>query len=74
MHISLQEAIVVYARMCRARYGGRAAHIVTEQAHALRKRGDDDGAQVWQQVAVEIGLLEDQATAALSEATIRLDG
>jgi hypothetical protein len=61
MYISIQEAVVIYARVCRTWYGSRAKRIVTEQAQALRNRGDENGAQVWQQVAVEIQRLEDQA-------------
>jgi hypothetical protein len=63
MYISIQEAVVIYARMCRTWYGSGAKRIVTEQALALRKRGDESGSQVWQQVAAEIERLEDQATA-----------
>jgi hypothetical protein len=66
MYISIEDAIVIYARVCRTRYGKRAKRIVTEQAQALRTSGDESGAQVWQQVAVEIERLEADGVARFS--------
>jgi len=54
MHIGINEAVEIYARACRARYGRLARRVVREQASALLRRGDKGGADVWQRVAIEI--------------------
>ncbi len=58
MYIGLQDAITIYARACRARYGALARRVVTEEAAVLLKKGDRSGAEVWQQVADEIGKID----------------
>jgi|HubBroStandDraft_4_1064222.scaffolds.fasta_scaffold956401_2 hypothetical protein len=48
------EACAMYARACCAWYGHRAAHVATEKAQQLRKRGDLSGVDAWTKVAAEI--------------------
>jgi hypothetical protein len=54
MYIGTKDAVEIYAKACRARYGALARRLVTEQAHALLTQGDRSGAEIWHQVAVEI--------------------
>ena len=54
MWIELPEAVKIYARFCEARYGTAAGKIVREKAHALRRKGDLQGHQIWNEVALEI--------------------
>jgi hypothetical protein len=54
MSIGLKDAVEIYAKACRARYGALARRLVAEQARALLTKGDRSGAEIWQQVAVEI--------------------
>jgi hypothetical protein len=54
MHIGIKDAVAIYAKACRARFGPLARRVVVEQAQALMIRGDVNGAKVWQQVADEI--------------------
>ncbi|MGA2129104.1 MAG: hypothetical protein ABSG76_23480 [Xanthobacteraceae bacterium] len=54
MHIDLDEAIQIYAKVSRSRYGRKARKRFLETARALRAQGDKDGAAVWERVAVEV--------------------
>jgi hypothetical protein len=54
MYIGTKDAVEIYAKACRARYGALARRLVIEQAHALLTQGDRSGAEIWRQVAVEI--------------------
>jgi len=54
MWITLDEAIVMYARFCTARYGDAAVEKVKATADSLRKKGDLEGHRVWTQVAEQI--------------------
>jgi hypothetical protein len=54
MHIDLHDAIKIYAKACRSRYGSRARDKVLETARSLRTCGDQTGAAVWERVAVEV--------------------
>lgn len=54
MYIGMKDAVAIYAKACRARYGALARRVVVEQAQALLTNGDRSGAEVWQQVAAEI--------------------
>ncbi|HEY4921741.1 MAG TPA: hypothetical protein VII40_16685 [Xanthobacteraceae bacterium] len=54
MWITSDEAVVMFARYCRARFGGGASGKVRAKAKALRKCGDVKGHDVWNQVADEI--------------------
>lgn len=48
------EAVVMFARYCHARFGPRASREVRAKAKALKKRGDVEGHEVWNRVAEEI--------------------
>ena len=54
MHIGLDAAVEIYAKACRAWYGGRAKRVVLERANQLHRTGDMDGSKVWQRVADEL--------------------
>jgi hypothetical protein len=54
MHIDLNEAIRIHARMGRARYGRGAKKRALETAQSLRRAGDHAGATVWERLAAEI--------------------
>jgi|HubBroStandDraft_6_1064221.scaffolds.fasta_scaffold245003_2 hypothetical protein len=54
MWITSDEAVVMFARYCSARFGGGASGKARAKAKALRKRGDVKGHDVWNQVADEI--------------------
>ena len=54
MWITLDEAIVMYARFCTARYGDAAVEKVKATADKLRNKGDLEGHRVWTQVAEQI--------------------
>jgi hypothetical protein len=50
MHLTLDQAIEIYARANGARYGRRTL----ATAKDLRGHGDDDGASVWERVAENV--------------------
>ena len=54
MWITQDEAVVMFARYCRARFGKSAVYRVRAKAKALEKRGDIKGHHVWNKVADEI--------------------
>lgn len=54
MYIGIKDAVEIYAKACRARYGALARRLVAEQAQALLAKGDRSGAEIWQRVAAEI--------------------
>jgi hypothetical protein len=54
MWITADEAVVMFARYCSARFGEKATQKVRAKAQALQKRGDIEGHKVWNQVADEI--------------------
>ena len=55
MQVTLDQAIEIYARAYRARYGKRRAVILArDTAEHMRGRGDDDGASVWERVAEKV--------------------
>ena len=54
MWISEDEAVVMFARYCRARFGLSASRQAREKAKSLRKRGDLRGDAIWNKVADEI--------------------
>ena len=61
MWITPEEAVVIYARFCRARFGARAKDVVSAKARDLEKCGDLEGKRVWTEVARELDLLRDRA-------------
>ena len=54
MVIGLPDAVKIYARFCRARYGAAAIKMVRDKAVELRLKGDLHGHQVWNDVAREL--------------------
>ena len=54
MHIDLNEAIRIHARVGRARYGRGAKKRALKTAQKLRQAGDQTGADVWERLAAEI--------------------
>ena len=54
MWIALPEAVRMYARFCEARYGTAASKAVREKAKELKRKGDLQGYQIWNDVAGEI--------------------
>jgi hypothetical protein len=54
MHIDLNEAIRIHARVGRARYGRGAKKRALKTAQSLRRAGDQTGAAVWERLAAEI--------------------
>jgi hypothetical protein len=54
MHIDLNEAIRIHARVGRARYGRGAKRRALKTAERLRQAGDQTGAVVWERLAAEI--------------------
>jgi hypothetical protein len=63
MWITNEEAVVMYARFCRARFGARAKDVVSAKARDLEKSGDLEGKRVWNEVARELDLLHDTSVA-----------
>jgi hypothetical protein len=58
MHIDLNEAIRIHARVGRARYGRGAKKRALKTADRLRQAGDQTGAAVWERLAVEIDRID----------------
>ncbi len=54
MQVTSHDAVVMFARYCRARLGKAASRKVRATAKVLEKRGDLEGHAVWNQVADEI--------------------
>ena len=54
MHIDLDEAIRIHARVSRARFGRGAKKRALRTAQSLRQAGDHGGAAVWERLAAEI--------------------
>lgn len=58
MHIDLNEAIKIHARMGRARFGRGAKKRALKTAQQLWRAGDDAGAAVWERLAAEVDRVE----------------
>jgi hypothetical protein len=54
MWITLPEAVGMYARAWRTRYGTAALKMVREKAQDLKQRGDLQGHEVWSEVARQL--------------------
>jgi len=52
--ITHHDAVEMYARFCRARYGTTAEETVRARALDLEKMGDLEGYRAWNEVAAEI--------------------
>lgn len=49
-----EDAVVMYARFCRAHYGFNAYEKVKKRATQLARNGDLAGEKIWNEVAAEI--------------------
>ncbi len=58
-----EDAVVMYAKFCRARYGLNAYEKVQNRAKELAESGDLDGEKIWSEVAAEIKKNRDIAAA-----------
>ena len=54
MWATRKDAVVMYAKFCRAPYGFNAYQKVTNRAKQLAQNGDFEGEKVWNEVAAEI--------------------
>lgn len=54
MWITHEDAVVMYAKFCRAHYGFNAHQKVKNRAKQLAENGDFEGEKIWNQVAAEI--------------------
>jgi len=54
MWITPDEAVVMFARYCCARFGRTASQKVRTKAQELKQRGDTEGHDIWNKVAEEI--------------------
>jgi hypothetical protein len=50
MFVSTQEAIKIYARVCRAWYGPRARSVVRSKIQEMKAKGDLSGEKVWREL------------------------
>ena len=50
MWVTTNQAIDIYARYCKARYGGHATKVTRERASELRRSGDIEGERIWNEV------------------------
>ncbi len=51
MNITLDEAVEIYAKVLRHRYGPKAENYARERAASFKQRDDREGDQIWSQVA-----------------------
>jgi hypothetical protein len=51
MHITPEQAVEMYARFLKARYGAAARKFTEEKISQLRSTGDMEGVRVWGEVA-----------------------
>jgi hypothetical protein len=61
-----EDAVVMYARFCQARYGLNAYEKVKERAKQLARNGDLAGEKIWTEVAAEIEKVPRNSRASLS--------
>jgi len=54
MWITHRDAVVMYAKFCRAHYGSNAYEKVKRRANELGQSGDFDGEKIWNDVAAEV--------------------
>jgi len=59
VYLSLNDAIYVYARACRAWYGRKAAANALQAAANCRRRRDFEGERVWKRVSEEVEKIGD---------------
>jgi hypothetical protein len=59
VHLSLDDAVYVYARACRAWYGRKAASNALRVAADCRRRRDFEGERVWKRISEEVERIGD---------------
>jgi hypothetical protein len=59
MKVTKEDAAIMYARACRAWYGGRASRIVRNKIAQLHRKGDHDGVEAWSEVAKQLARMKD---------------
>jgi hypothetical protein len=59
MWITTEEAVTMYARFCRARFGAHAKDMVLAKADKLGAAGDLEGKRIWSDVARALDNLHD---------------
>jgi hypothetical protein len=58
MWITTDQAIDIYARYCKARFGARAKKLARARVAELRQSGDVEGERIWNEVSRRV---EDQS-------------
>ena len=53
--VDIDQAVEMYARFCRARYGARAGEMIERNLRKLHKAGDSEGVKVWERVKDAVG-------------------
>ena len=56
MWITTDQAVEMYARFFRSRYGANAGKLADEKSAELRTTGDSDGERVWAKVKRQIDI------------------
>jgi hypothetical protein len=51
MWITTDQAIDIYARYCKARFGARATRMMRARVAELRQSGDVEGERIWSEVS-----------------------
>jgi hypothetical protein len=51
MWITTDQAIDIYARYCKARFGARAPNLARARMAELRQSGDLEGERIWEEVS-----------------------
>jgi hypothetical protein len=51
MWITTDQAIDIYARYCKARFGARATKLARARMAELRQSGDLEGERIWEEVS-----------------------
>jgi hypothetical protein len=51
MWITTDQAIDIYARYCKARFGARATKLTRARVAELRQSGDVEGERIWSEVS-----------------------
>lgn len=51
MWITTDQAIDIYARYCKARFGARATKLARARMAELRDSGDVEGERIWEEVS-----------------------
>jgi hypothetical protein len=61
MHVTADDAARMYARACRAWYGGRALRVAKRTIRQLGQRGDKRGVEAWTKVADQLARIDADA-------------